>query len=132
MEAGLAAGKKRLGELARQLGKGLPLKILSTSDYFRRRAPVFVEARKEGVVVHSPSRQVSIPRGKIRTDPDYKKTVDYVAAKKERIIIFLVREDARSSFYPAQDFARAHGALTSKVPLQGRGDVDLKDFFKRR
>ena len=52
VEAGLIEGRERLGELAKQAGKGLPLRILSTSNYFRRVTPVFVEARKEGVVIH--------------------------------------------------------------------------------
>jgi sugar-specific transcriptional regulator TrmB len=132
VEAGLVEGKNKLGELAKQLRKGLPLRILSTSDYFRRVAPVFVEARQEGIVVHSPSQTVKVPRAAIRKDAKFKKTVDYVAAKKDRIIVFLVREDARASFYAAQDFARANGAVTSKVPLQGAGELDLKEFFKAR
>jgi predicted RNase H-like nuclease (RuvC/YqgF family) len=132
VEAGLVEGKKELGELAKQLRKGLPLRILSTSDYFRRVAPVFVEARLEGIVVHSPSQTVKVPRAAIRKAAKFKKTVDYVAAKKDRIIVFLVREDARASFYAAQEFARANGAVTSKVPLQGAGELDLKEFFKAR
>jgi hypothetical protein len=75
---------------------------------------------------------VKVPRAAIRKDAKFKKTVDYVAAKKDRIIVFLVREDARASFYAAQDFARANGAVTSKVPLQGAGELDLKEFFKAR
>ena len=132
VEADLVEGKKMLGELAKQLSKGLPLRILSTSDYLRRVAPVFVEARQEGVVVHSPSQVVSVPRGEIRTHPKFQQTVEYVAAKEDRVIVFLVREDGRASFYAAQDHARANGAVTSKVPLQGTGDIDLKEFFKRR
>ncbi|MFP6877932.1 MAG: hypothetical protein VCA37_13960 [Roseibacillus sp.] len=132
VEAGLVEGKQKMGVLAKQLRKGLPLRILSTSDYFRRVAPVFVEARKEGIVVHSPSQTVKVPRAEIKKHPKFKQTVDYVAAKKDRIIVFLVREDARSSFYAARDHARANGAVTSKVPLQGAGDLDLKEFFKAR
>ncbi len=123
---------KKLGELAKQVGKGLPLRILSTSDYYRRVAPVFVEARAEGIVVHSPTKTVVVPRGEIHTHPRFKQTVDYVAAREDRIIVFLVRDDARAGFYAARDFARANGAVTSKVPLQGAGDIDLKEFFRRR
>lgn len=132
VEAGLVEGKEKLGEMAKQLGRGLPLRILSTSDYFRKVAPVFVEARKEAIVIHSPSQVVTVPRGQIKAHAKYKQAVDYVAAKEDRVIVFLVRDDGRSSFYAAQDHARANGAVTSKVPLQGSGEIDLKEFFKRR
>ena len=132
VEAGLIKGRERLGELAKQEGKGLPLRILSTSNYFRRVSPVFVEARKEGVVIHSPSQRVQVPRAAIGSNPKFKQAVDYVAAKENRIVVFLVRDDARTSFNQARDFARGNGAVTSKVPLLGGGDLDLKEFFNKR
>ena len=132
VEAGLIAGKEKLGELARQAGKGLPLRILSTSNYFRKVTPVFVEARKEGLVIHSPSQRVEVARQDISRHPKFRQAVEYVASKENRIIVFLVREDARSNFYQARDFARGVGAVTSKVPLLGGGDLDLKEFFNKR
>ncbi|MCH2064172.1 MAG: hypothetical protein MK194_10660 [Roseibacillus sp.] len=132
VEAGLIEGRERLGELAKQAGKGLPLRILSTSNYFRRVTPVFVEARKEGLVIHSPSQRVQVPRAAIGSNPKFKQAVDYVAAKENRIVVFLVRDDARTSFNQARDFARGNGAVTSKVPLLGGGDLDLKEFFNKR
>ena len=132
VEAELINGRKRLGELAKQESKGLPLRILSTSDYFRRVTPVFVEARKEGLVIHSPSQRVQVPRAAIGSNPKFKQAVDYVAAKENRIVVFLVRDDARTSFNQARDFARGNGAVTSKVPLLGGGDLDLKEFFNKR
>ena len=132
VEAGLVAGRETLGELARRKGKGLPLKILSTSSYFRRVAPVFMEARKEGLVIHSPSQRGEVPRAGMVSNAKFQQAVEYVASKENRIIVFLVREDARSSFYQAQNFARANGAVTSKVPLLGGGDLDLGEFFNRK
>ena len=132
VEAGLVGGRERLGELAKQAGKGLPLRILSTSEYFRRVTPVFVEARKEGLVIHSPSQRVQVPRAAIGSNAKFKQAVDYVAAKENRIVVFLVRDDARTSFNQARDFARGKGAVTSKVPLLGGGDLDLKEFFNKR
>jgi len=132
VEAGLIEGREKLGELARRKGKGLPLKILSTSSYFRRVAPVFMEARKEGLVIHSPSQRVVVPRAGMVSNAKFRQAVEYVAAKENRIIVFLVRDDARSSFYQAQTFARANGAVTSKVPLLGGGDLDLGEFFNRK
>ena len=131
VEAELIEGRKRLGELAKQESKGLPLRILSTSDYFRRVTPVFVEARKEGLVIHSPSQRVQVPRAAIGSNPKFKQAVDYVAAKENRIVVFLVRDDARKIFEMARDFARGKGAVTSKVPLLGGGDLDLKEFFNK-
>ncbi len=132
VEAGLIEGRERLGELAKQAGRGLPLRILSTSDYFRRVAPVFVEARKEGVVIHSPSKRVQVPRAAIGSNPEFRQAVEFVAAKKNGIVVFLVRDDARKIFEMARDFARGKGAVTSKVPLLGGGDLDLKEFFNKR
>ena len=132
VEAGLIEGREKMGELAKQAGKGLPLKILSTSNYFRRVTPIFVEARKEGLVIHSPSQRVQVPRAVIGSNPKFKQAVEYVAARENRIIVFLVRDDARTSFYQARDYARGNGAVTSKVPLLGGGDLDLREFFNKR
>lgn len=132
VEAGLVEGKEKLGELAKQAGRGLPLRILSNSNYFRKVTPVFMEARKEGVVIHSPSQRVEVARKEISKNAKFQQAVNYAASKEDRIIVFLVREDARSSFYAARDFARGAGAVTSKVPLIGGGDVDLKEFFSKR
>ena len=132
VEAGLINGRKRLGELAKQESKGLPLRILSTSDYFRRVTPVFVEVRKEGLVIHSPSQRVQVPRAAIGCNPKFKQAVEFVAAKKNGIVVFLVRDDARKIFEVARNFARGKGAVTSKVPLLGGGDLDLKAFFNKR
>ena len=132
VEAGLIEGRERLGELARRKGRGLPLKILSTSSYFRRVRPVFMEARKDRLVIHSPSQRVEVPRAGMVSNPKFRQAVEYVASKENRIIVFLVRDDARSSFYQAQTFARANGAVTSKVPLLGGGDLDLGEFFNRK
>ena len=125
-------GREKMGELAKQAGKGLPLKILSTSNYFRRVTPIFVEARKEGLIIHSPSQRVQVPRAVIGSNPKFKQAVEYVAARENRIIVFLVRDDARTSFYQARDYARGNGAVTSKVPLLGGGDLDLREFFNKR
>ena len=132
VEAGLIEGKEKLGELAKQAGRGLPLRILSNSNYFRKVTPVFVEARKEGVVIHSPSQRVEVARKEISKNAKFRQAVEYVASKENRIIVFLVRDDARASFYVARDFARGVGAVTSKVPLIGGGDLDLKEFFSKR
>ena len=72
------------------------------------------------------------PNAAIVSNPKFKQAVEYVAARENRIIVFLVRDDARTSFYQARDYARGNGAVTSKVPLLGGGDLDLKEFFNKR
>lgn len=124
-------GDKQLGELAKQVGKGAPLRILPTSRFLGRTNAVFVEARAEGVVVHSPSKVVQVPAGQIRSHADFKKTVEYVAGRPNHVIVFLVRQDGRGSFYAARDFARENGVVTSKLPLVGKGDIDLSEFFRK-
>ena len=132
LRAELAEGRRKLGELAVMLARGAPLRILSTSSYYRKAAPVFVEAQKEQITIHSPSRQVEIPHRAIANHKDYKQVVDFVAAKDNRIIVFLVRAEGRSTFLAAESTARRAGAVTSKVPLPGDGEIDLREFHRVR
>ena len=88
-----------------------------------------MEARKEGLVIHSPSQRVGAPGGN-GFNAKFRQAVEYVAAKENRIIVFpCVMMPAR--FLPGADLARANGAVTSRSPPRG-GDLDPGEFFNRK
>ena len=121
-----------LAELTEEMSKGKILKILpSTSGYFRRVSPLFMEAGTKELVIHSPSKVVKVPLDKINTDKNFETAARWVAESKRRIIIFLVRSTGRSTYFRAERRALELGALTSKLPLSGDGDLDLSAFLNR-
>ena len=96
--------------------------------------PQFVEARKEGVVIHAVSKSIPVKLAELATNADYKKLVDFVAAGEGagRTIVFLIRQDALGTYHRARDVALAGGAEVSKLPLLGEGPVDLAAFGIKR
>jgi hypothetical protein len=113
-----------------KLAKGsVPLRILPSGDFHRRLRPVFIEARKDGVVIHSPSRKITVPWRDIPKNADFEKVARFVADDPNRSIVFLIRSDARGPYRAAEERARQLGAVTSKVPLVGDGELDLTHFF---
>jgi len=114
--------------------KKKPKVLIQPSGGDSRIRPQFVEARKEGIVIHAVSKTIPIKLADIAKDADYKKLVDYVKEGENsgRTIVFLIRQDALGTYNHARDVALAGGANTSKLPLLGEGAVDLSAFGIRR
>lgn len=131
VDVDLVRGREQMGEMAKQLGKGDPLRILPALNFFRKVSPTFVEVRADEVIVHTASRSVGIKRGALANSKDYAKVIEFVKKEEDRVIVFLIRENGRVTYNAARSVARQRGAVTSKLPLLGEGDIDLRQFFRK-
>ena len=127
--------KKLEDELARFVElKKKPKVLIQPSGGSSKIRPQFVEVRKEGVVIHAPSKSIAVKTSDLSKHPDYKKLIDYVKAGDDagRTIVFLIRQDALGVYARARDVALAGGAGVAKLPLLGEGVVDLAAFGIKR
>jgi outer membrane biosynthesis protein TonB len=89
------------------------------------RKGVFVEAAKDGLVVHEGDKPWQVPTGKVASDPRFKALLDKVKGDPDAIVTFLVRSDGLASLAAGQKAATAAGARSGRVPLPGQGTLDL-------
>jgi hypothetical protein len=99
--------------------------ILPPGDGGGPRKGVFVEAAKDGLVVHENNKPWQVPTGKVASDPRFKALLDKVKDDSEAIVTFLVRSDGLSSLAAGQKAATAAGVRSGRVPLPGQGTLDL-------
>jgi len=89
------------------------------------RKGVFVEAAKDGLVIHEGDKSWQVPTGKVASDPKFKTLLDKVKGDSEAIVTFLVRSDGLASLAAGQRAATAVGVRSGRVPLPGQGGLDL-------
>ena len=69
-------------------------------------------------------------RGQIGGDVRYLALLDEVAASKDRVVPFLLREDGIVTYNQARGVAQARYARNGKLPVLGKGKLDLTLFKK--
>lgn len=89
------------------------------------RKGVFVEAAKDGLVIHEGDKPWQVPTGKVASDPRFKALLDKIKGDADAIVTFLVRSDGLASLAAGQKAATAAGARSGRVPLPGQGTLDL-------
>lgn len=99
--------------------------VLPPGEKSGARKGVFVEAAKDGLVVHDPSGAWRVPMSKIASDPKFKALLETAKGDNEAIVTFLVRSDGLAALGAAQKAAAAVGARSGRVPLPGNGSLDL-------
>ena len=98
--------------------------------------PTFVECASTGLVVHEGQEPQRIRTGDIaKSDGDFAKLLNRVAATPKGQVIFLVRPDAVGVYNTARNFARQHYgpngfARNGKLPVPTQGNIDLSVFRK--
>lgn len=135
LKSELKDAEVKLGQLSKAkpaLPTGAPLRILPGGGFARNLSPLFVETCKNELVIHSRTRTVRVPSNKIREDADFATAAKFAADQNDRILVFLIRPDSRTTYLTAQDAARKLGAVTGKVPLDGDGELDLSGFLGQR
>jgi len=90
--------------------------------------PTFVECNATAIVIYEKDPPVKVSRSKIKTDPTFKALIDRIADNPKLTIIFLVREDGISTYRTAQSTAVAGYAKNGKLPVVGKGKLDLSMF----
>lgn len=91
-------------------------------------APTFVECDAAGVVIHQGGQRQRIARGKLRTDATFLGLLDRIADTKNGTVVFLLRSDGVGTYRAASALARAHYCRNGKLPVPGRGPIDLSLF----
>lgn len=86
---------------------------------------VFVEATKDGLVIHDGKSPWRVPTGRIASDPKFKELLDKVKGDADAIVTFLVRSDGLRALAVGQQVTAAVGVRSGRVPLPGDGDLDL-------
>lgn len=90
--------------------------------------PVFVEVDAAGVILDPDGKRVRVPTAQLQQDPQFKKTVDAVAGAPNKVLVLLIREDGCNAYRLAEHFARTHDAVVAKLPIVGKGRLDLSRF----
>ena len=92
--------------------------------------PTFVECAASGIVVYEGEKPRRVLRADLSSDKDFLALLDRVAADPKATVIFLVRDDALSTYYAALSLARSRYARNGKLPVIGHGKIDLSMFEK--
>ncbi len=90
--------------------------------------PVFVEADAKGLVLDPGGKRERVPAARLKTDPRFQDVVDAVAADPKKVLVLLVRSDAYGVYKAAELFARTNSAMVAKLPIIGKGKLDLSRF----
>jgi hypothetical protein len=93
----------------------------------------FVECDSTGIVLHrrgGPKTNVSLAA--IGTDQAYNQFLDEAKRKPGAMVLFLLRDSGNNAYLRAAGWAESQYNLrTGKLPLPGKGEVDLSLFFKK-
>jgi hypothetical protein len=93
----------------------------------------FVECDSSGIVIHrrnGPRTNVSLAA--IGTDPAFNKFLEEAKGQRGSMILFLLRDTGNPAYVRAAGWAEHQFQLrTGKLPLPGKGEVDLSLFFKK-
>jgi len=92
--------------------------------------PTFVECAASGIVVYEGETPRRVLRADLGSDEGFLALLDRVAADSKATVIFLVRDDALSTYYAARSQARSRFARNGKLPVIGHGKIDLSMFDK--
>ncbi|MEC9091204.1 MAG: hypothetical protein VX438_00765 [Planctomycetota bacterium] len=94
--------------------------------------PTFVECRKEGLVLFlSDGTAHNILSSQVDNDLRFLSTLDEINGSPDRVMTFLLREDGVETYYRARAVARSRYARNGKLPVLGKGKLDLSLFMKK-
>jgi hypothetical protein len=92
--------------------------------------PVFVEATAAGLtLLRAGAAPLRVPTESIQVDAGLQSFLEQTARDSKATLIFLVREDGLAAYNRGAGWAESrHGLRTGKLPLPGKGEVDLSSF----
>lgn len=118
MEADIAAAKKKSEQSIMILPAG-------SGGEGRPSRGVFVEVNADGLVILSDGQAWQVPVNGLASDERFRTVIEAVRADEQSIVTFLVRSDGVGVLRQAQNFLKAAGVRFGKVPLPGKGNLDL-------
>ncbi|MFT7640709.1 MAG: hypothetical protein ACI9G1_002453 [Pirellulaceae bacterium] len=90
--------------------------------------PTFIECTAAGLVLFSGPQPVRVRRADIATNADLIAILKKIADAKDETIIFLIRDDAVRTYDLARKVALDNYARNGKLPVIGKGKLDLSVF----
>ncbi len=91
--------------------------------------PVFVECTKNGIVIHGTKKKETFIRtADLRKSKDFVDLLARVKKVPKATIVFLLRNDAISTYYAAREVARDAYVNNGKLAVIGHGKLDLSLF----
>lgn len=93
----------------------------------------FVECDSTGIILHRRGGQkTSVSLAAIGTDQEYNRFLDEAKRLQGSMILYLLRDTGNTAYQRAAGYAENQYKLrTGKLPLPGKGEVDLSLFFSR-
>jgi len=93
----------------------------------------FVECDASGIILHPRGGgKTNVSLAAIGTDPGYNQFLDDAKRKSGSMILYLIRDTGNNAYLRAAGYAESQYQLrTGKLPLPGKGEVDLSLFFKK-
>jgi cell division protein FtsB len=92
--------------------------------------PTFVECAATRLVVFEGDKPHMVRRADIRTDAKFLELLTRIADSEKDTLVFLVRDDAVSTYIAARTVATEKYARNGKLPVIGQGKIDLSLFKK--
>lgn len=92
----------------------------------------FVECDSTGIILHRRGQpKTSVSLAAIGTDQNFNRFLEEARGKSGSMVLFLLRDTGNNAYLRAAGWAESQYKLrTGKLPLPGKGEVDLSLFFK--
>ncbi|MFP6668754.1 MAG: hypothetical protein VB876_15665 [Pirellulales bacterium] len=93
--------------------------------------PTFVECAASRIIIYQDGAKHPVRRADLNKDVMFLNLLEQVAESERDTIVFLVRDDAISTYFSARNVARSKYARNGKLPVVGHGKIDLSLFTKK-
>lgn len=90
--------------------------------------PTFVECTAASIVIYDSPEPKTVPRGSVGSDKTFLDLLDRIAGRPKATVVFLVRSDGLSTYNLARNVAQSRYARNGKLPVVGKGRIDLSLF----
>ena len=90
--------------------------------------PFFVECDAGAIVIHQGDEPKRIRAAEMAASKEFVELLEQVAGGQKNILLFLVRADGLSVYRQAKKLADDNNVPNGKLPVVGKGRIDLKYF----
>jgi hypothetical protein len=94
--------------------------------------PTFVECNASGIVIYTGNTERTVRRADVAGDERFLTLLNEIADQAKRTVVFLVRDNGFGTYFAARDVARSHYARHGKLPVTGKGKIDVSMFDKKK
>ncbi|WP_437193158.1 hypothetical protein [Planctomicrobium sp. SH527] len=92
--------------------------------------PHFIECQDGALVLHDLNPPKTIRAANMATDKDFLQLVELAVNNPSNSIVFLIRSEGLNTFYAARKFCTDREVPNGKLPVVGKGKIDLSYFKK--